>query len=36
MTLKPSERDTYRGPRASRGKKLPRGFTQVQKLSSQR
>src|SRR5699024_4848730 len=26
MVLKPSERDAYRGPRASRGKKLPRGF----------
>ncbi|MES1954784.1 DNA topoisomerase IV subunit A [Salinisphaera hydrothermalis] len=35
MTLKPAERDAYRGPRASRGKRLPRGFTQVQRLSRQ-
>ena len=33
MTLKSAERDDYRGPRASRGKRLPRGFTQVQSLS---
>jgi topoisomerase-4 subunit A len=33
MTLKAGERDTYRGPRASRGKRLPRGFTQVQSVS---
>ena len=33
MTLKAGERDAYRGPRASRGKRLPRGFTQVQSVS---
>jgi topoisomerase-4 subunit A len=33
MMLKPAERDAYRGPRASRGKRLPRGFTQVQALA---
>lgn len=33
MTLKSGERDDYRGPRASRGKRLPRGFTQVQSLA---
>src|SRR5699024_2143059 len=32
MTLKAADRDAYRGPRASRGKRLPRGFTQVQTL----
>ncbi|GAB3682979.1 DNA topoisomerase IV subunit A [Salinisphaera aquimarina] len=33
MTLKAADRDIYRGPRASRGKQLPRGYTQVQALS---
>jgi len=33
MTLKSGDRDAYRGPRASRGKRLPRGFTQVQSVS---
>jgi len=33
MTLKSADRDAYRGPRASRGRTLPRGFTQVQSLS---
>ncbi|RJS95386.1 DNA topoisomerase IV subunit A [Salinisphaera sp. Q1T1-3] len=32
MTLKSAERDAYRGPRASRGRQLPRGFTSVQAL----
>lgn len=32
MTLKSADRDDYRGPRASRGRRLPRGFTQVHKL----
>jgi len=35
MTLKSAERDEYRGPRASRGKRLPRGFTQVQALQAE-
>ena len=33
MALKSGERDPYRGPRASRGRKLPRGYTQVQALA---
>ncbi|MES1925064.1 DNA topoisomerase IV subunit A [Salinisphaera sp. T31B1] len=33
MTLKSADRDAYRGPRASRGRTLPRGFTQVQALA---
>ena len=33
MTLKSADRDAYRGPRASRGKRLPRGFTQVQSVA---
>jgi len=33
MTLKSADRDPYRGPRASRGRALPRGFTQVRSLS---
>ncbi|HLQ86763.1 MAG TPA: DNA topoisomerase IV subunit A, partial [Salinisphaeraceae bacterium] len=33
MYLKSAERDDYRGPRASRGKRLPRGFTRVQAVA---
>jgi topoisomerase-4 subunit A len=33
MKLKAAERDAYRGPRAARGKPLPRGFTQVRALT---
>ena len=32
-SLKPTEREAYRGPRASRGQQLPRGFTAVQSLA---
>ncbi len=34
MLLKAADRDAYRGPRASRGTRLPRGFTQVRALSA--
>src|SRR5699024_6858730 len=34
MVLKAADRDDYRGPRASRGKRLPRGFTNVHKLEA--
>src|SRR5699024_6133932 len=35
ITHKGADRDAYRGPRASRGRKLPRGFAQVQKLRAE-
>src|SRR5699024_11105027 len=35
MTLKATDRVAHRGPGAARGRKLPRGFTQVQQLRAE-